>query len=257
MQSPTLSFSQGRSPPEVVKHLQRVDWETIDLALAIALIFRMVWIWDLRCEQFNERVYLVGDEELYRRLRGALFIQTRRKFHYALLLKLTEELAPAQLPGYHHESCRDRSFQSRIYRDFQTLASKIATVADMLVLKSESTDTAAVVYAFDRVLGWYRMDAARLAAKKGKAASTQRPHPQKDAATSRFRGYRLLRSRQTFQKDAGINAAIFAARRTGRPRPSTAIRPKRREVMWLAKTRSMEVGLRRCPTAHGWRLTVE
>lgn len=209
-------FLSRRFPPEIVDQLRCIDWETIDLALAIALIFRMVWIWDVRCEQFNEWVWLVGDEELYRRLRGALLNLLKRDFAYAPLLELTDELAPAQLPSYHHEACRDRSFQSRIRRNFELLASKIAALADMLDMKSESTDTIPILYAFDSVLGWYRMDATRLIEKKGKSAFNRRPLSPKDVVASRFRGYRRLLSRQSVQVDAGINVAIFAARRIER-----------------------------------------
>lgn len=209
-------FLLRQVPPEVVEQLQRVDWESIDLALAIALVFRMVWIWDVRCEQLNEWVWLVGDEELYRRLRGALLNLLRRHFAYAPLLELADELAPSQLPSYRHEACRDRSFQSRIRGNFELLASKIATLADRLSMKSESTDTTPILYSFDRALGWYRMDATRLIEKKGRSASNLRSQAPKDIVSLRFRNYRRIRIRRAVQADAGINVAIFAATRIER-----------------------------------------
>lgn len=81
-------------PEQVLLDLKRIDWETCDLQISAAISLRLIWLWDLRCDQYNARVYLTGDDTVYRRLRGALMTQLDRSQRYMPARDLALKLVP-------------------------------------------------------------------------------------------------------------------------------------------------------------------
>lgn len=157
-------------PEQVLLDLKHIDWETCDLQIAAAIGLRLIWLWDLRCDQYDAHVYLTGDDTVYQRLRGALLTQLDSKPKYRPARELAVESVPLYLPSCDNAISHNPHYQQQVRRAFERVGDGIAKLGEELGIDTNPDAVASVFHAFDSYYRAYASVAHLLIAQKGKAS---------------------------------------------------------------------------------------
>lgn len=208
-------FLETLLPEHVLHDLKRLDWQTCDLQIATAISLRLIWLWDFRCEQYDAHVYLIGDDTIYRRLRGALLYQLDRSARYRPVHELAQELIPLQLPSCDDDISFDLNFQRKLRRSFEDVLNGIGMLGLELRLETDPNAVAGVLHPFDGFCRAYASVAQLLMTREGKPSRHTRSH---SSTGYRIEFARPRRSLTLFPvrgktRGTGINVAYFALKR--------------------------------------------
>ncbi len=209
-------FLESLLPEHVLLDLKHIDWDSCDLQIAAAISLRLIWLWDLRCDQYDAGVYLIGDDTVYRRLNGVLLNQLDRSPRYRPVRELALESVPVPLPSFDKDISYDPHYQQQLRRGFERVRDGIAKLGEELRIDTDPDAVASILHVFDSYHQAYASVAHLLIAQEGKASRDIRTRSCTENFIEFTRPRRSLSTLLAREKrcGTGLHIAFFCAEAT-------------------------------------------